>query len=224
MCASRSRTTVHKPRILLADDHKIVLEGLRGLLEGDFDLLGSVTNGRAMLEQVEHLKPDVVVADISMPLLNGIDAARKLRESGSKVKIVFLTMHPDVSYATRAMEAGASGYVLKHSASDELVEAIHEALAGRIYVSRSLRTPAMEELLTPGRRHIKSGIELTTRQREVLQLLAEGKSAKEIAAILDLSPRTVETHKYKMMDDLGVKTTADLVQYAIRHGMVSGTT
>lgn len=213
---------MRKPTILLADDHKIVLEGLRSLLEPDFTLLTFATNGRELLEKALELKPDVIVADISMPLLNGIDAAHKLREAGSAAKIVFLTMHPDVSYATRALEAGALGYVLKHSASDELVEAIQDALAGRIYVSHALRSASLEEFLTPGRTHIKTGIELTLRQREVLQLLAEGKSAKEIGGLLNISPRTVETHKYKMMDDLGVKTTADLVQYAIRHGLAAG--
>ena len=157
-----------------------------------------------------------------MPLLNGIDAVRKLRESGVQAKIVFLTMHPDVVYATRAMEAGASGYVLKHSAPDELIAAIHEVLRGGVFISTSLRNPALDELLHPSRRHVKKTVELTARQREVLQLLAEGKSAKEIAGVLGISSRTVETHKYNIMDDLGVKTTAELVQHAIKHGLIAG--
>ncbi|MBM3810963.1 MAG: response regulator transcription factor [Acidimicrobiia bacterium] len=210
-----------RPRILLADDHKIVLEGLRSLLEEEFELVGTVTNGRDLLEEAARLEPDVIVADVSMPLLNGIEAARKLREQGSTAKIVMLTMHPDLIYATRALEAGASGYVLKHSASDELVAAIQEALRGGTFVSRQLKNPALEELMDETRVHIKQTIDLTPRQREVLQLLAEGKSAKEIGAILEISARTVETHKYKMMDDLGVRTSAELVQYAIRHGLVS---
>ena len=213
--------TANRPRILLADDHKIVIEGLSGLLQEDFELVGAVTNGRDLVEEAARLQPDVIVADISMPLLNGIEAARQLRENGSAARIVFLTMHPDIIYATRALDAGASGYVLKHAASDELVAAIHEALRGRTYVSRQLRGPALEELLRSPRQKTRSAIELTPRQREVLQLLAEGKSAKEIGALLDISPRTVETHKYKMMDDLGVRTSAELVQYAIRHGLVS---
>lgn len=210
-----------RPRILLADDHRIVLEGLRSLLEPEYDLVGMATNGRELVELAETLKPDVVVVDISMPLLNGIDATRQLRERNSTVKIVVLTMHPDAVYATRALEAGASAYVLKHAASDELVTAIEDALRGETFISPAVRNPAMDELLDPQRRHVKSSLELTPRQREVLQLLAEGKSAKEIGALLEISPRTVETHKYKMMDDLGAKTSAQLVQHAIKHGLIS---
>jgi DNA-binding NarL/FixJ family response regulator len=210
-----------KPRVLLADDHKIVLEGLRRVLEEDFELAGFAGNGHELIELARQLKPDVVVADISMPLLNGIDAARTLLEEDPKLKVVFLTMHPDQTYATRALNAGASGYVLKHSASDELVTAIHEALRGGRFVSKSLHTEAMEERLHQTRTRTKGTIELTGRQREVLQLIAEGKSAKEIAAILDISPRTAETHKYKIMDELGLHTSAELVQYAIKHGLVS---
>jgi len=197
------------------------MEGLRTLLEEEFELAGFAADGREMLAQARALDPDVIVADISMPLLNGIEAARILREEGARAKIVFLTMHPDVAYATRALEAGGSGYVLKHAASDELVAAIREALRGGVYVSGQLRTPALDEFMDKSRRHTRPAIELTQRQREVLQLLAEGKSAKEIGAILFISPRTVETHKYKMMDDLGLRTSAQLVQHAIRHGLVS---
>jgi DNA-binding NarL/FixJ family response regulator len=210
-----------KPRILLADDHQIVIEGLKALLQDEFELAGFATNGRELLDHARTLSPDVIVADVSMPLLNGIDACRMLREEGSTAKIVFLTMHPDMVYATRALEAGASGYVLKHSASDELVSAIHTALRGGRHISSQLRTPAMAEILDETGRREKTTVELTTRQREVLQLLAEGKSAKEIGAILDISSRTVETHKYKMMDELGMKSSAQLVQYAIKHGLVS---
>jgi DNA-binding NarL/FixJ family response regulator len=210
-----------KPRIVLADDHKIVLEGLRGLLEEEFELAGMATNGRELLDLAREIQPDVIVADITMPLLNGIEAARMLREEGNPAKIVFLTMHPDAIYASRALEAGASAYVLKHSASDELVTAIHEALRGGTFLSAAIQTPAMLEQLDPTRRHVKPALELTPRQREVLQLLAEGKSAKEIGAILDISARTVETHKYKIMDELGVKTSAELVQQAIKLGLVT---
>jgi DNA-binding NarL/FixJ family response regulator len=212
---------MNKPRILLADDHKIVLEGLKGLLEDNFELCALVTNGRELLEKARALQPDVIVADISMPLLNGVEAVRQLRQEGSTAKIVFLTMHQDLTYVTRALEAGASGYVLKHSASDELVTAIQRALRGETFVSRQLRTASLDEKLDETRRQRKETISLTPRQREVLQLLAEGKSAKEIGALLDISPRTVEVHKYKMMDDLGLKTSAQLVQYAIKHGLVS---
>lgn len=212
-----------KPRVLLADDHKIVLEGLRGLLSAEFELVGEAANGQELLERARELAPDVVVADISMPLLNGIDAVRKMREEGGTAKVVFLTMHPDVVYATRALDVGASGYVLKHSASDELVEAIKVALRGGTYLSPQVRNPAVTELMDETRRHVKGTIELTGRQREVLQLLAEGKSAKEIGGLLGISARTVETHKYKMMDDLGVKTSAELVQYAVKNGLAGAT-
>ena len=207
-------------RVLLADDHKIVMEGLRALLSEEFDLVGFAADGRELVELAKKLKPNVIVADVSMPLLNGIEASRKLREEGSASKVVFLTMHPDPIYASRALEAGASGYVLKHSASEELTAAIREAMRGGIFLSAALRSPALDQFTDETRRHVKATIELTGRQREVLQLLAEGKSAKEIGSILELSPRTVETHKYKMMDDLGVKTSAQLVQYAIKHGLV----
>jgi DNA-binding NarL/FixJ family response regulator len=210
-----------KYRILLADDHKIVLEGLRALLEPDFELVGSVTNGRDLVTECLRLEPDVVVADISMPLLNGIEATQQILERGSSAKVVLLTMHPDATYATRAFEAGASAYVLKHSASDELVAAIQEALQGKTYVSLGMRVAAVEEIVMPGSKRTKPVIELTMRQREVLQLVAEGKSAKEIAALLDISPRTAEKHKYQIMDALGTKTSAELVQYAIRHGLVT---
>jgi DNA-binding NarL/FixJ family response regulator len=210
-----------KPRVLLADDHQIVLDGLLRLLEKEFLIAGAVNDGLQLVEQAAALQPDVIVADISMPLLNGIDAVKRLREEGCTARIVFLTMHPDLVYATRALEAGGSAYVLKHSASDELVTAIRAALRGETFVSASLQTPSLQEHLDETRRHQRETIELTQRQREVLQLLAEGKSAKEIGAILGISARTVETHKYKMMDDLGVKTSAQLVQHAIRHGLVS---
>jgi DNA-binding NarL/FixJ family response regulator len=212
-----------KPSILLADDHKIILDGLRGVLEEAFEIVACVTNGRELVDTAMRLQPDVIVADISMPMLNGIEAVRMLREAGCRAKVVFLTMHPDPTYATRALQAGGSGYVLKHSASDELVNAIQEVLRGGTWISAGVQTPAMIDITDESRRHVKQTVELTGRQREVLQLLAEGKSAKEIAAILDISARTVEAHKYRMMDDLGVKSTAQLVQYAIKHGIVSVT-
>lgn len=212
---------MNKPTILLADDHQIVLEGLKTLLSKDFTLLSIVTDGSALVREARARRADVIVADISMPSLNGIDAVRQIRAAGVDSKIVFLTMHADLTYVTRALDAGASAYVLKHSASDELVTAIREALRGGTYVSPALRGPSLDEQLNPTRRVNKHVIELTPRQREVLQLLAEGKSAKEIAAALGISSRTVETHKYKMMDDLGLKSSAQLVQYAVKHGLAS---
>ncbi len=205
-----------RARILVADDHRIVAEGLRGLLEPEFELTEIVQDGRALIEAHDRLRPDVVVADVTMPLLNGIQAVRQLRQAGSRAKFIILTMHPDTGYAVEALEAGAAGYVLKHSAPDELVTALREALAGRTYITPRIAGPVLEAL----RRGGGSKPRLTARQTEVLQLVAEGRSAKEIAAILDLSPRTVESHKYAIMELLGVKTTAELVQYAVKEGLV----
>lgn len=211
-----------KPKVLLADDHKIVLEGLRGLLEESYSLVGMASNGMELVEMASMLHPDVIVADVSMPLLNGIDALRKLRQSDVACPVVFLTMHPDVIYASRALEAGASGYVLKHDASGELITAIEAARRGKTFLSPAIDSAALAEFASETRRSARETIELTPRQRNVLQLLAEGKSAKEIGAILEISPRTVETHKYKMMDDLGLETSAQLVKYAIQHGLIAG--
>lgn len=209
-----------RARILLADDHRILAEGLRGLLEPEFELVGIVEDGRALLTAAEKLRPDVIVADISMPLLNGIDSVRQLKKTHENIKVVFLTMHPDVTYASSAFEAGASGYVLKHSAPAELITAIHSALNGKTYVTPLLAGELMQFYKEkPDNRDETT--RLTPRQREVLQLFAEGHSAKEIATILNISARTVEFHKYRLMDDLGLKTSADLVQYAITHGIVA---
>jgi len=207
--------------VLLADDHRIVLEGLKSLLEGEFDVVGTVEDGRELLEKVQQLHPDVIVVDIAMPLLNGIDAVRQIRNSGLETKVVFLTMHQDAMYAKEALEAGALGFVLKHSAPSELMTAIEEALKGNTYISPAIAQELMQ--LYKGETDVKAGAfsMLTLRQREVMQLLAEGKSAKEIAKILHISTRTVEFHKYNMMEQLGIKTSAELVHFAIKHGIVS---
>jgi len=210
-----------KPRILLADDHRIVAEGLRSLLEPEFELVGIVEDGRALITATEKLQPDVIIADISMPLLNGIEAVRQIKKTNKDVKVIFLTMHPDVTYTVSALEAGALGYVLKHSAPSELITAVRRALKGKTYI-----TPLLEGeiMLSPKKGSIERREEsshLTKRQREVLQLLAEGCLAKEIASILNISTRTVEYHKYQMMRDVGIKTVADLIRYAIKHNIVS---
>ncbi len=212
---------MRRPRVLLADDHKIVAEGLRSLLEPEFELVGIVEDGRALVAAAQKLNPDVIVADISMPLLNVIEAAQQIKKVTPKVTIVFLTMHPDVTYATRALEAGASGYVLKHAAPSELITAIHEVLKGRIYLTPMIAKDVLESFSGGSHKKRKSDLELTPRQREVLQLLSEGRSAKEIASILDISTRTVEFHKYRLMESLGLCTNAELFQYAIKHGIVS---
>jgi DNA-binding NarL/FixJ family response regulator len=169
----------------------------------------------------QKLNPDVIVTDISMPLLNGIEAAQQIKKVTPKVKIVFLTMHPDVTYATRALEAGASGYVLKHAAPSELITAIKEVLNGRIYLTPMIAKDVLDSFMGESHQRRKAVIELTPRQREVLQLVSEGRSAKEIASILHISTRTVEFHKYRLMESLGIRTNAELIQYAIKHGIVS---
>ncbi len=210
-----------KPRVLLADDHKIVLEGLRGILENEFELVGTVEDGRALVAAAQELNPDVIVADISMPLLNGLEAAAQLKKIKSQAKFIFLTMHPDASYATRALEAGASGYVLKHSAPSELVQAIREALRGRVYITPLIAKDVLQTFTDESHGIRRSYLELTPRQREVLQLVGEGHSAKEIATILHISTRTVEFHKYRIMEDLNLRTHAGLIQYAVKNGIVS---
>jgi DNA-binding NarL/FixJ family response regulator len=212
---------MNRPRVLLADDHCLVAEGLRSLLEPHFDVVGIVPDGRELVTAAKALDPDVVVLDISMPSLNGIDAARQMRAAGCRAKVVFLTMHREVTYAARALEAGASGFVLKHSAASELVTAVREALKGGTYITPQIAG----ELLESVRRGTPAGVEkldeLTPRQREVFQLVAEGHSAKEIAALLRISRRTAEFHKARLMETLGVQNTAELIQYAIRTGVSS---
>lgn len=216
---------MRKARILLADDHTLVLEGIKKLLEPHFEPAGAVEDGRALLEAVKELRPDVVLLDISMPLLNGIDAARQIRKSVPSAKIVFLSMHADPAYVSEAFRAGGSGYLLKRSAGSELVFAIEEVLKGRFYVTPAVAKDVLKDVFeeveasrkeppsrTPG---------LTPRQREVLQLVAEGKSIKEIATILDISIKTVEFHKSRIMEELDLHTTAELTKYAVAHGIAS---
>jgi DNA-binding NarL/FixJ family response regulator len=210
-----------KPRVILADDHQIMAEGLMSLLEPQFEIVAIVSNGRELVAAARKHNPEAIVADISMPDLNGIEALLQLRSSGVASKVIFLTMHEEVAYARRAFEAGASGYVLKHSALTELAAALKEALRGKTYVSamiagellKSYRAEAADEIDAPGR--------LTPRQREILPLFAEGRSAKEAAAILGISPRTAEFHRARILDALNLESTAELVHYAIRHGLIT---
>jgi DNA-binding NarL/FixJ family response regulator len=210
-----------RPRVLLADDHRIVAEGLKALLTPAFDLVGVVEDGRALLREVATHQPSVVVTDITMPQLSGLGALARLREEFPAVRVVILTMHQDLAYARRALELGASGYVLKHAAPDELVLAIRAALANRTFV-----TPELAGALIQAGSRDKRGAEdpaaaLTPRQRDVLRLFAEGRTAKEIGAELSISARTVETHKYELMRALGIKSSAELIHFAIRHGIVA---
>ncbi len=210
-----------RTRVLLADYHTIVAEGLASLLEPEYELVGRVENGRDLLRVAEELSPDVIVTDISMPLLNGIEALRQLKKANPKVRVVFLTVHADVSYVAEAFRAGASGYVLKQSAAEELRSAIRAVHDGQTYVTSLIAKDSLDDLLAADEAAESLTAVLTPREREVLQLLAEGSAVKEIAAVLDISPRTAEFHKYNIMGKLGHRTTAELTQYAIKHGIVS---
>ena len=209
-----------RTRVLLADDHTLITAALRKLLEGEFEVVGSVEDGRALLNAAIDLRADVVVLDIGLPLLNGLDAGQQLRERHPGIKIVYLTQNRDPNLAVEAFRRKASGYLLKNSAASELSLAIREAVRGRSYVSPIIAKGMMECMLNrgPGGEGLPG---LTPRQREVLQLLAEGKSMKEVAAILNITTRTVEFHKYRVMELLSLKTNAELVQYAVRQGIVS---
>jgi DNA-binding NarL/FixJ family response regulator len=210
---------LNRPRVLLADDHRMVAEGLKSLLCEEFELVGVVEDGRALIEMSKQQRPDIIVADITMPHLNGLDALGPLKRDNPRVKVVFLTMHREVAYARRAMEAGASGFVLKHSAPAELVVAIRAALAGKTYLTPALAGEVLQAMQQGEQRD--EAAKLTPRQREILQLLAEGRSAKEIAAELNISARTVEFHKYHLMESLNLHNGAELVHFAIKHGIVA---
>lgn len=212
---------MNRPRVLLADDHRILAEGLRGLLEPEFEVVGVAADGRELVAAAKKHRPDVIVADVTMPSLNGIEAAAQVREAGVAAKVVFLTMHRDVAYARRALEAGAAGFVLKHSAATELVTAVREALRGQTYVTPMIAGELLQSYREGDSWPQDAGHRLTARQREVLQLFAEGRSAKEVAAVLKISPRTAEFHRARILTALGIQTTAELVQYAIRHGIVT---
>ena len=207
-----------RPRLVLADDHALLLGAFEKLLSGECDIVGLASDGRALVAAAEQHKPDVIVLDISMPLLNGLEAGRQIKQRLRDVKLVFLTMNEDPDLAAEAFRSGASGYLLKRSAASELTTAIREVMQGRSYI-----TPLMTESLVGSLMHLNAhspATELTARQREVLQLLAEGRSMKDIAAVLNLTPRTVAFHKYRMMEQLKVKSTAELVQYAVKHHIV----
>ena len=210
-----------RPRILLADDHTILLESFKRLLEPVCDVVGCVKDGRALLEAAPRLRPDAIVLDIAMPLLNGIDAATHLRKAVPETKLIFLTVNEDPDLAVETFHRGASAYLLKSSAASELFTAIRGALEGKIYIT-PLITKGTPVTVFLNRKVKASPEKLTERQHEVLQLLAEGYLMKEVAELLKVTPRTVAFHKYTIMEELGVKTTAQLVQYALEHGIVAG--
>ncbi len=208
-----------KPRVLLADDHTLVVEGFRRLLEDQCLLVGTVGDGRSLLDAIPQLKPDIVILDISMPVLNGIDAARVLRTKHPHIKIVFITMHADPAYVRAAFEAGASAYLLKRCVGEELAQAMRAVRSGNFYVTPLITKEVVEGMLRGADSGSAMGPELTTRQREVLQLLAEGHTVKDIAGKLRISPRTVEFHKGQIMEQLNLHSTVELVKYAMAQGL-----
>ncbi len=210
-----------RPRILLADDHTLVLEGIHKILQDDFDVIGMVEDGRALVEAAQRLEPEVIILDISMPLLNGLEAARQITKLLPNSKLIFLTMHADPTYATEAFQAGASGFLLKRSAASELTQAIHAVLKNQYYVTPIIAKDLLSPLVQVSPQSPPKGVTLTPRQREVLQLVAEGKSTKEIATVLNISVKTVEFHKSHIMKELDLHTTAELTKYAMAHGLVS---
>ena len=210
-----------KSRVLLADDHTLVLEGLKKLLEEEYELVGMVEDGRTLVKEARQKNPDVVVLDISMPQLNGLDAARQLHKLLPTCKLIFLTMHADPNYAKEAFHAGASGYLLKRSAASELTQAIQAVLKDQFYVTPFIAKDVLLPLCTNSDQPSKAKSPLTPRQREVLQLVAEGNGTKDIATTLNLSVKTVEFHKTHIMRELDLHTIVELTKYAIAHGLVS---
>jgi DNA-binding NarL/FixJ family response regulator len=211
---------MNRARIFLADDHTLLLEAFQSLLEADYDVVGTASDGRQMLTEVKKLKPDVVVMDIAMPNLNGFDAGEKLKKLLPEVKLVFLTVNDDPKMVTEAFRIGASGYLLKNSAASDLFKCIEVVLANGNFVTPEITRHMIDAFIKdPGGKSVHG--DLSLRQREVLQLLAEGKTMKEVAAILNITHRTVAFHKYQIMEDLGIKTNSELIKYAIEHGLTS---
>jgi DNA-binding NarL/FixJ family response regulator len=211
----------HRARILIADDHNLVAELCKRLLENDFEVVGAVGDGRALVRAATELKPDVIVLDIAMPVLNGLDAGRQVKKILPAVKLVYLTMNPDQEVAAEAFARGASGYLLKTCAAAEMVLAVTQVLRGKTYLSKALSRDTIDSLRWERKELVNEEERLTDRQREVLQLLAEGKVMKEIAGILHMTTRTVAYHKYRIMEVLGAKSNAELVKYAVRNHIVA---
>ncbi|MDH5253988.1 MAG: response regulator transcription factor [Nitrospira sp.] len=212
-----------RPRILIADDHSLILAGIRKLVETEGDVVGTVEDGRALVEEAQKLRPDLILLDISMPLLNGLDAARQLTKLVPDSKLIFLTMHATPTYATEAFKAGASGYLIKRSAASELKQAIQAVMRGQHYMTPLITKDVLAATLHPPEALVPNRpvSALTPRQREVLQLIAEGKGTKDIATLLNISVKTVEFHKFRVMDALDLHSTADLIRYALSEGLVS---
>jgi RNA polymerase sigma factor (sigma-70 family) len=211
---------MNKPRILLGDDHPLIVEGLRSILRNDFDVVGAAYDGRQLVTEAARLSPDAVLLDISMPFLNGIEAARQIKSAQPATKLLFITQAMDREFIHMALQLGASAYILKQAAPTEVIPALQKALQGGCYISSALNEEMSSDLsaLNQNLRE-RFSVRLSPRQREVLQLVAEGKSNKEIGAILNISVKTVEFHKSGIMQELGLRTTAELTRYAIQHGI-----
>ncbi len=212
-----------RPRILMADDHSLVLAGLRRLVEEEGDVVGTVEDGRTLVEEAQRLRPDIILLDISMPLLNGLDAARQLTTLLPDSKLIFLTIHAAPTYVTEAFKVGASGYLVKQSAVAELKQAIQAVLKGQHYMTPSVTKHTLGATLHPSEGPVckRPVTALTPRQREVLQLLAEGKGTRTIASMLHISIKTVEFHRTRLMQELDLHSTAELTRYAVSEGLVS---
>ena len=210
-----------RPRVLIADDHTLVAEAFKKALEPEYDVVAVVADGRDLLSSAKRLKPDVVLIDLGMPLLNGLDAGLEVKKILPRIKLIVLTMNEDADIASKALRQWASGYLLKKSAGVELKKAIFEVLHGHSYVTPSIAQKLMDEFIRDPRPAPEATKELTQRQRQVLQLLAEGHSMKEAAAVLDIAVRTIAFHKYRIMEDFGLKTNADLVRFALREHIIS---
>ena len=208
---------LNRARVILADDHRMFAEGLKHLLEPEYDVVAMVEDGQALVDAVARLSPDLVISDITMPKLSGIEAARRIKEATPEVKFIMLTMHEDATYAATAIEEGADGYILKHAEPTELQLAVRAVLDGGTYVAASMADSAFKRL---GSHRSEKATKLTSRQRDVLQMLASGKTAKEVASALNLTQKTVEYHKYRIMGLLGIESSAELVKYAVEKKFV----
>jgi DNA-binding NarL/FixJ family response regulator len=209
------------PRILIADDHTLVADACAKLLESEYEIVGIVSDGRALVRAAADLKPQLIIVDIAMPILNGLDAGQQVKEFLPSVKLVYLTMNHDADLAAEAFRRGASGYLLKTCAASELAIAVREVLRGRSYLSPTIAKDTVDFLLRQDKKLIDEADRLTERQREVLQLLAEGKCMKEVAGVLNITTRTVAFHKYRIMEVLNAKSSAELIQYAIRNHLIA---
>ena len=212
-----------KLRILLGDDHPLVLNGIKALLEPHYDVVGCVSDGRQLVESATTSQPDLVVADVSMPQMNGLDAAKQIRTLAPETKVVFVSMHADPMYLRRALQVGASGYVLKAGVIEELLDAIHEVTKGRVYVSPGFGVDITSNIAVLADSNSRTADELTDRQREILQLIADGRLSKEIADILGISIKTVDFHRGRIMSRVGAHTVAELMRLAVERGLIATT-